>query len=392
VPKRLQDVVVLAQNLIVSEMKEIERRWKAFVCPTCRCVFRAEARHEGEGVICPSCRRLLRIPSEADVTPPLVAAVQQPAVQEQSSGERRKKSSSRKGRRSDRDPHAWEGQGDHRRASGAGFRVLLIVGVLVFVGAIVGVFFFTNLGVHQSDDAGKQVERVMPPPVVPVVRQADLPLEERNPASLLLEIEPLAKQFMAATSVEALLPLVRNPSVAEARMRGFYRDGKVIAPGLSKIRDDVGLTIDGNAMGVAVVTRDHEEKELSIVKEPSGLKIDWESWVGWSEMPWDEFLASKPTVSRVFRVTLYPVDYYNRGFSDESKWQSYRAESQGNDQSVFAYAEKDTVVSQLLHFSPDMKSRSVMVALKFPENAAGGNQVEIERFVTDGWIEKVEKP
>ncbi|MCX8495265.1 MAG: hypothetical protein ORN51_03685 [Akkermansiaceae bacterium] len=330
---------------------------------------------------------MLRIPTEGDVTPPLVAATQEPSV-----GEQPTPPSPRRRRKLRHDPNGWGDGGGHQRGGRTGFRVLLISGALVLAAVIVGVFFFTNLGVHQGGDMEKQVARVVIPPVVPVIRQADLPLEERSPSSLLAEIQPLVEKFMAANSVEALLPLVRNPSVAEARMRGFYRDGKVVAQGLSKIRDDVGLSIDGNAVGVAVLTLELEEKGLSLVKEPDGFKIDWESWVGWSEMPWDEFLASKPTTSRVFRVTLYPVDYYNHAFSDESKWQSYRAESIGNEQSVFAYAGKETVVSQLLYFSPDMKSRCVMLALKFPQNAESSNQVEIERFVKDGWIENVKTP
>ena len=391
-PKRLQNVAVSPQNLIVAEMKEVERRWKAFVCPGCRCVFRAEARHEGEGVTCPSCGRLLRIPTEGDVTPPLVATTQQPLLREPSVEEQPPQPRSSRRKKSRRDLKEWGGDGDHRRSGGTGFLLLLISGALVLAAVIVGVFFFTNLGVHQSGELEKQADQVVMPPVVPAIRQADVPLEERSPTSLLAEIQPLVEKFMAANSVEALLPLVRNPSVAEARMRGFYRDGKVVAPGLSKIRDDVGLSIDGNAVGVAVLTLELEEKGLSLVKELDGFKIDWESWVGWSEMPWDEFLASKPTTSRVFRVTLYPVDYYNLAFSDESKWQSYRIESLGNEQSVFAYAGKDTVVSQLLYFSPDVKSRCVMLALKFPQNAESSNQVEIERFVKDGWIENIKTP
>ncbi len=140
-PKRLQNVAVSPQNLIVAEMKEIERRWKAFVCPSCRCVFRAEARHEGEGVTCPSCRRLLRIPTEGDATPPLVATTQQPLVQASSVEEQPPQPSGRRRRKSRHDPNEWGGDGDHRRSGGTGFRLLLISGVLVLVAVLVGVFF-----------------------------------------------------------------------------------------------------------------------------------------------------------------------------------------------------------------------------------------------------------
>ena len=50
---------------------------------------------------------------------------------------------------------------------------------------------------------------------------------------------------------------------------------------------------------------------------PQGLKVDWESWAGWSEISWEKFLSMKPVSEHVFRVTLSAVDYYNFGFADE---------------------------------------------------------------------------
>ena len=40
-------------------------------------------------------------------------------------------------------------------------------------------------------------------------------------------------------------------------------------------------------------------KVLSFVRNPEGIKINWESWVGGSEMPWEEFPADAETGNQV---------------------------------------------------------------------------------------------
>ncbi len=146
----------------------------------------------------------------------------------------------------------------------------------------------------------------------------------------------------------------------------------------------------GTISALKVRTRSYEEKSLAFVDTPQGLKIDWESWVGWSEMPWEEFLASKPTTGRVFRLNLSPTDYYNFAFSDDQKWQAYRLQSPDGEHSIYGYAERDSAVGYASRCPPDSKQMALMLALKFPENATSDNQVLIEKFVAEGWVLETE--
>jgi hypothetical protein len=122
------------------------------------------------------------------------------------------------------------------------------------------------------------------------------------------------------------------------------------------------------------------------------VKIDWEGWVGWSEMPWPEFLASKPTTGKVFRVTLSAVDYYNFNFDDDKKWQAYRLESPDGTHALYGYAGQGSVIQTKLRPPTDSKPMPCMLALKFPANAASGNQVLIEQCLADGWVLETEPP
>ncbi|GAA5116969.1 hypothetical protein GCM10023212_04750 [Luteolibacter yonseiensis] len=213
----------------------------------------------------------------------------------------------------------------------------------------------------------------------------------RGEAALLKDAEPLAKKFLEAKSVDELLPLIRNPEVAESRMRTFHPDGKVSPPGLSKFNSSGEASVLGHLLSLHVTTRDLDTKAIAFVDTPEGLKVDWESWVGWSEMSWDDFIRTKPTTGHVFRVTLSAVEYYNFAFTDEKKWKSYRLISTDGERSFYGYVEKGTLLDQKIHLDSDTKSLALMLSLKYPKGATSGTQVEIERFVTDGWVENTEE-
>lgn len=231
---------------------------------------------------------------------------------------------------------------------------------------------------------------------LPLVAEADGAGEEsgtdvfqRSDAEFLKLAEPLAERFLNARRVEDLQETVRNPDLAEPRMRAVYPDGKLTPPGMAgfNLRRDV-VRKDGFAT-VTVRTRDYEDKALTFSDAEDGVKVDWESWAGWSAMPWPEFLDKKPEEARVFRVTLSPVDYYNFGFSDDRKWHSYQLVSPDGEHALYAYAERDSVLDARLKPGPDVKHLPLMLALKFPEGGSH-NQVLIEDMTADSWVVETE--
>ncbi len=254
--------------------------------------------------------------------------------------------------------------------------MLLIGGGLLFTVIVAGVAV-SMIGGNAPVVA---VKPVVSPPVA-----KDLP---RSAAELTREAEVLARKFLNAGNVDEMLGTVRKPEVAGSRMRKFYPEGKIEASGLSQFNSGAGLVTRGKLHSFPVLTRDHEERSLAFIETPQGLKIDWESWVGWSEIPWREFLANKPAGSHVFRVILTSVDYYNFGFSDDQKWQSYRLESPDREHTVYGYVEKNSALDAKLRPTADGQSILMTLALKFPPDAPSDSQVEIERLVCEGWVEE----
>ena len=242
-------------------------------------------------------------------------------------------------------------------------------------------------------DGNKQAAQVPTKPLKPVPESAAGQSLKKNDAAITAEAEPLARKFLEATSVDEILPLLRNRDVAEARIRKFYPDGKISAPGMAAFNTLSEVSRMGSFLSFNIRTRDFEDKALTYVDTPEGLKIDWECWVGWSATSWDDFVSSKSTETKVFRLNLGSVDYYNVGFKDDQKWQSYRLISPDGKHSIYGYAERGSVLNARLRPPPDIKQMPMILALKFPENATSANQVIIESLVAEGWaVENEESP
>jgi hypothetical protein len=338
---------------------------------------------------------MLRIPTSGDTPPPLLVPLRKIVVEEPAAGENsgKKKTRHRGKKQAVSATHSWEKRTEllpkvtHAKSQR---RQMLIFGAALFALIVAGVIVSMTMG-H------KPVSRpVADTNSAPVVEKPDRKTNQeavgRSEASYLTEIEPLTRKFLDATTVEEILPIIRHPEVTEARIRNFYPDGKIEPPGISQFSTTGGLAMREKLLVVTVRTRAQEEKKLAFIETPQGLKIDWESWVGWSSISWEKFLATKPVTGHVFRVTLAPVEYYNFGFSDEEKWQSYRMESTDGEHAVYGYVERSSVLDKRIRPAPEVTYVDVMLSLKFPEGSTSNNQVIIDGFVCDGWVEVDQSP
>ena len=231
--------------------------------------------------------------------------------------------------------------------------------------------------------------RRMPEPVrlhaTPVVERAAVAADVLGDSEFLQRAEPLAKAFLEAASVEDILPLVRDPETAGPRIRAAHPDGSIMPLGLAKFNVQQSVIHSDGLYQVTVETSDYEMRPMTFVRSGEGLLVDWEAWVGWSEMGWREFLDGKPEDPKVFRVLVRQADYYNFGFSDEDTWRSYQLESPDRDHSIYGYAERGGIADGMLRAYPDLKESSFVVEIRFPAGIESRNQVVIERVIAEGW-------
>jgi hypothetical protein len=335
----------------------------------------------------------MRLPTAEDRPSALVAPLRkaelvEPAQEGEDSGKFRKR---KRGRKKGGE-HAWERQTSPtpRRGEMSQMRYLLFGGVGLFILIVSGILVFLNTK-QSSGVVSKSANVEVKPLEAP---QAPLPADRPSAGSLALdtirEMESLAKAFLNATSVEEILPMVNDSDGIGERIRTHHASGAISPPGLfSFVSNDA---IAGQVLHAMVTTGDFEPRKMHFRKTPGGLKIDWESWVGWSEMPWKEFMASKPTEPKKFRVLLSAVEYYNFAFSDDDHWKSFRLESPDREDAFYGYAENGSGLAGLLRLDSDKKSEQMILTLKFPKDATSPNQVLIGDVVAKGWVEGIEAP
>jgi hypothetical protein len=354
---------------------------------------------------------MLRIPESGDVTPPLIVSVRDVAAQvsmdrptdeEEDAPEEEIQESLRRRRRGvhGAEVHSWDADASGRRRSRAAERKRMgwyvVMGLVMFATLIGALVLVLRTGSGKADRQPPVADRGAPEPSPETVTlaseeaasEAQLPsIMRRSEIAILAEAEPLARRFLEASSVEELLPLVRNPEQAGPRMLAFYPEGKIDPPGLSVFNASGSASYRNAIVAVDLLTAQHEPRQLAFVETDAGLRVDWESFVGWSEMPWEEFIARRVTKPLLFRLTLNLVEYYNFDFTDDAFWQSYRLESPDGEHVLFGYAERGSLLQQQLRPDVSKSTIAATLILRFPEDAAAGNQVIIERFVEDGWIE-----
>lgn len=370
---------------------ESSRRWSGFVCPDCRFVFRVLRDHDGQAIVCPSCRRILKIPTASDTPPPLVLSLRSVAAEATAAKAARQVERTEKHRKKIRksEEHGWDRTlGGPPPPTGTDKRQMFwwFVGGATLFALIVTVVLTAILSGEKPQPA------LVSQPAAPATPTAPLPHDDpsaalaRSDTEFLTKAEPLAKQFMEATSIQDLLPLVRNPDLAEDRIKKFYPGGKIDAPGISAFNTTSRVLRIGTIIAVMVRNRDFVTKPLYFFETPSGIKIDWESWVGWSEVSWDDFKAAKPQNPKLFRVSLSVVQYYNFSFTDEQRWQSYRIKSPDSKHSIYGYVERNSPLNARLQSSGGMRQIALTLALRFPVDASSPNQVIIDNIMAEGWV------
>lgn len=338
-----------------------KRRWNSFVCPGCRFVFRVPRDHDGQGTVCPSCHVMLRLPAEGEETPPLVRPVAAESVPEEIF-----------------DDLAPEEEGGERSS------VALLVGMsMIGLSVLVGFAFWLKPRVVDH-----QPEVVINVPKLPAVKKDPSAKEPPDMTRILKEAEPVVKGFLSAKTVDEALKYVSKPDRTRARWTAWLKGDAYSSQGLSKI-DEKSVAVSEELVSIAVTTADYSVRQIALRMESDGLKVDWESWAGWSEMSWADFRSQKPTEAKLFRVIISKVDYYNFGFSNDSDWVSYRLESPDRDQSIFGYAEAASpVAAKVRPMDADSKRPDfLLLRLRFPAGAAADNQVIIEDSIGQGWVE-----
>lgn len=341
---------------------------------------------------------MLRVPGKDDQSAPLIAPLQQIAFSEDDTqdprGEKRTRAM-RKKKDKEAELPDWEASaGRWHLSRKKGKRALRSLALwTITIAAIIGVIFFLykdNGGRGFWEKKAFQEEINTSPRMLydeELEEPVDLPKIMRLSQTEFISLaKPMAETFLAATSVDQILPLVRDGEQMRSKIFDHYPNGKIEATVFTKFNASGQVSYKDSFAAVSILTADFERRQLAFVDGKDGLKIDWESWVGWSEMPWDKLIESKTDQPIMIRTTLRAVDYYNFGFTDDSKWRSYLLTSPDGAHTLYGYIERDSLLDERLHPPEKLASVTFTLKIRFPKDGENRNQVVIHDIVSDGWV------
>ena len=219
----------------------------------------------------------------------------------------------------------------------------------------------------------------------------------------------LLNSYRTGKSWREKLPLIHQPGQAQLLMEEFYGSQGLIDPALAGMISASNLKI-GNRSVLAVSytcgDRLNGIVHANFWRDPEGLRLDWESFVGFSGKGMGSFRVSRLTKPTVFRVLAVPDDYYNFEFADSKKYLSLRLYSPSGEDYLHGYCPRDSADGRKLveilgeSFDPTIATLGgngmispqrglhfpITVELAFPENAQSDRCVKIEKFISPWWL------
>jgi hypothetical protein len=205
------------------------------------------------------------------------------------------------------------------------------------------------------------------------------------------EAEELLKNYSKAKTWENKLPFVYQPDRTRVLMAQFYDVQKGNDPVAGTALHRGHYRIDGTEIMhfTYACNRPGDVLELAMRRNAEGrFVLDWTSYVGFSQMGWEEFKKARPVTSTLFRAFATSSDYYNYEFTDRKKFLSVNLLSPDGLVSLHGFCERDTPIGTALArtLSRSNTMLGIVVRLAFPENPESDHCVWIRQFVSDRWL------
>lgn len=213
------------------------------------------------------------------------------------------------------------------------------------------------------------------------------------------------QKYRAAKTWQEKLPLVYQPTDTQSLMERFYGSQGLKDPDLGEFMSASDLRV-GKRKVISLTFRCsgrlNMTAHINFHRAPSGLLLDWESMVGFSNRSFGEFRSEKSARPTIFRVLAAADDYYNFEFADVKKYLSLKLYSPDGDDYLNSFCERESPTGKKLveiignasnerAISSSLSgsrggSFPVTLELAFPEHAQSDRCVRIERFIDAWWL------
>ncbi len=230
-----------------------------------------------------------------------------------------------------------------------------------------------------------QTETQSPPPSAST--------EIRTESQMLREAEAVAHAFFESTSKTEILNYVREPKLTNFQMKGRFQDltfqqlGPVTNFELLAFKTDQ----EQPRFLFSVSTKESwEKKYLCIADDGDGFRVDWQSFIGYSELPWSEISKTSPEETTLIRCLCKPASYYNHLYP-ETDWQCFELTNPNENITLYAYTKLNSPQNDQLLKLYSSSRRSHLEAFTTTLNVSTSpksepSQVKILGTPIQGWV------
>lgn len=352
-------------NRSEEDLRDPLPSWHPYMCPGCRGLFRVSV-NQGGPTACPLCQTGL------NVTLPELAGPR-----------KRRRSAPEESRRSS----TWEQAQTPEAESSNRWVGVLTFGFILTLLAVLGAVYLSQSLKPADPKARANAQKVetlfaktgesKAPPLI------DFTFQDSDSAA------EVARKFLQAETIEDFLPLIRRSEELAPIIRAHYRSAGYRAPGSSQLDDTGVFEVRDNFTSFEVVMGDYSKRAIAVEFTDEGPLVDWESWVGFCEVPWEKFIAQKLSSPTVVRVTIEKSFYFNFDFTDESKWVCFRLNRGPDEPALYGYCAEEAPFLSKLPPKPDAPATCIL-KIQFPESARTDDQVIITDYVQQGWVSGLE--
>ncbi|MGJ8671543.1 hypothetical protein [Rubritalea sp.] len=222
---------------------------------------------------------------------------------------------------------------------------------------------------------------------------AEVGVEQINAVSTMSKLQRIARveeylnELSTCTSIDELEPKLRSVPQLREKMENYYKTNALSFKKVRSVNElyQISNDLDGGYLCSAVYT--DGLIQLSVILEREGeVRLDWESFVAYSDIPWDEIKKRLPREPIKVRAIRSISEYYNYGF-DSATYQCFELMRNDSNTRFYAYARRDgALLSQLLPLGVSAGMIEMTLKVHYPENVIDDRLLIIDSVESDSWV------
>lgn len=215
-----------------------------------------------------------------------------------------------------------------------------------------------------------------------------------NASTVLAEATQVLRKYLDTPNWRDRVLYVHEPQRVSKLMEDYYERQQSIDPVLGALMDQGRYRIDGTE--IVLITyrgaRLEGKVEIALRQDPDGrMVIDWESFVGYSELSFKRLAETKTTTPKLIRAYVKLDDYYGDEFSDAKKYLSLKLTSPDNEDSLNAYCERDSVIGRWIVENLGSEANSSLITgytlwVSYPPDAKSNRCLNLVQLAASRWL------